>query len=372
MIERLHYFGATHRTAAIAAREKLAQGPQRLPCLLAAFRQLADEAIVLNTCGRFEMYLVSSESGPRNWPDVIAPVLGVSVESARSHLHAMTGRDVARHALRVAAGLDSRLLGEDQILSQVRAAFALAMCHRSGGPMLSALFRAAIHTGRRVRGETALGRRCQSFARLAVGTALDWLHAQITSSTQPVIVVLGTGTLARDVAEQLRQESAARLIFVSRHSDRARALAAEYHGEAHGVDALPHLLRGADVCIACATTTRPLITAESLPAGGPGLLIDLGVPRNIEAAAGGLPGVKLIHLDMLRDAEPLQDEAVHDAERIVSDELTRYVCWLAGRAAAPRIVQLLGQKSMPPGEAARERRRSLHASIMRLKEEAAA
>lgn len=394
MIERLHYFGATHRTAAIAAREKLAHGPERLPRLLSALGTLAEEAVVLNTCGRFEIYVVSPDAG--RWPTAIAPLLGISTQTMDRHMFAMTGRDVARHALRVAAGLDSRLLGEDQILSQIRAAFGLATRHKSSGPLLSALFRSAIHTGRRVRAETALGHRGRSYARLAVSAALNWLEMQFQEAKllpigrrpshmerdnsqgpgrlagPPVIVVIGTGTLARDVMQELKRVSFARPICVSRHTDRAQALAAEYHGEARGIDELPQLLCRTNVLIACATANAPLITSKMHPMSGPQLLIDLGVPRNIEPDIGGKRGLKLIQLDMLRDADPIQDEAVEVAERMVHEELSRYFGWLAGRSVAPQIVQMLSHANVPLGEAARENRRSLHARIVRLKEEAAA
>lgn len=372
MIERLHYFGATHRTAAITVREKLAPGPQRLPGLLSALRKASGEALVLSTCGRFEVYLASPEEGLVDDSGGLAAILNLPPELARRHLHSMAGRDAARHALRVAAGLDSRLIGEDQILAQVRSAFSLARREKACGPLLSALFQTAIHGGRQVRSETRLGHRGRSYAALAVSAAAAQLEHLDVPCGSPAVIVLGTGALARDVSDEIRRRSVAGLLIVGRHLDRVRALAAQYRGEPHGLDELPALLRRAGVLVACATTEAPLVTRDMIPASGGRLLIDLGMPRNIEQTAGDLPGVTLMHLDTMRGDSAIEREAIDEAERRVDVELARYERWLAGRAAAPRIVRILDRAGAAPGGASPELRRALHKRIIRLKEDAAA
>lgn len=393
MIERLLYLGTTHKTAALAVREQLAAGPERVPGLLSELRSLADEALVLNTCGRFEMYLVMSMSRQEDWPAWLGPILRQPASSLLEHLSMRTGKDAVGHALRVAAGLESRLIGEDQILGQIRRAFDLAMRQRAVGPMLSALFRAAIHAGRRVRTETELGRQSRSFARLAVEVVRSELaQLQARSSGGEVactgtILLLGTGSLARDVAEELKRGRIARLRFVSRHIGRAQQLAAEYHGEGYGLDALPSLLRTCDAFIACASSMHALISPWMFEGAGvattvcaeewsgraaPLTIVDLGVPRNVDPAVAALPDIVLRDLDAIIPPEAEYEDSVSAAEQIVDHELRRYLDWLRGRAAAPRITQLLCSAGPAADMSDRAVRRALHQRILQLKKEVAA
>lgn len=393
MIERLLYLGATHKTAALTVREQLAAGPERVPGLLSELRRLTDEALVLNTCGRFEIYLVMSMSRQEDWPAWLGPILRQPASLLLEHMSMRTGKDAVGHALRVAAGLESRLIGEDQILGQIRRAFDLAMRRRAVGPMLSALFRAAIHAGRRVRTETELGRRSRSFARLAVEVVRSELSCEPAHSTDGkitnarTILILGTGSLARDVAEELKRNRYTRLRFVSRHIGRAQQLAAEYHGEGYGLDALPSLLRTCDAVIACASSMHALISPWMFEGAGvattvcaeewsghavPLTIVDLGVPRNVDPAVAALPGIVLRDLDAIQPPEAEYEESVIAAEQIVDHELRRYLDWLRGRAAAPRITQLLCSAGPAADMSDRAVRRALHQRILQLKKEVAA
>jgi len=376
MIERLLYVGATHKTAALAARERVAPGLDRLPLLLASVRRHVDEAVIVNTCGRFELYAVAGEGARHEWPSWLGGALDQPVETLATTLHARTGIDTAAHVLRVAAGLESRITGENQILGQVRSAFVTATQAGSIGPILSALFRAAIHSGRRVRIETGLGRRSQSFAALAVET----LSTHLRDPASIRVLVIGSGSLAHDVADKSRRAGIREFHFVSRHLDRARLMAAEYGGIALTLDRLSQSNIAVDSVIACAGARQAMVTTKSAgilaarrrDKGRPLLMIDLGVPRNIEPDVGAMPGIQLRDLDMLGGATSAQTEEVAQAEAIVLEELRRFRFWLAGRRAAPRIVRMLARADNLAAGAARQLRRDLHEPIIRLKEEAAA
>ena len=376
MIERLLYVGATHKTAALAVRERLAPGLERIPLLLADVRRHVDEAVIVNTCGRFELYAVAGDRARHDWPSWLAGALDQPFATLATILHARTGIDAAAHILRVAAGLESRIMGEDQILGQVRSAFATANQVGSIGPMLSALFRAAIHAGRRVRFETGVGNGARSFAELAV----DTLSAHFRDAATIKVLVIGSGSLAHGVAERCRQVGIRDFHFVSRHVDRARLMAAEYGGIAVALDRLGESDIAVDSVISCAGARQTLVTnslAERLAigrrdTGRPLLMIDLGVPRNIDEHVGAIPGIVLRDLDMLGGVTSTQAEEIAQAEAILVEELRRFRYWLAGRSAAPRIVRMLAGAEGLAADAARQLRRDLHGPIIRLKEEAAA
>ncbi len=393
MIERLFYLGATHKTAALHVREQLAASPERLSRLLVELRRVADEALILNTCGRFEIYLVVSPARQLDWPVWLGPILKQPASTLREYLNMRSGTDAAVHALRVAAGLDSRIVGEDQILGQVRRAFELATRLRAVGPMLSTLFRTAIHAGRRVRMETSLGCHGRCFARLAVDAiqmALSEKPARSASedvSSPSTILILGTGGLARNVAEELWHTRTVRLRFVSRHVRRAQQLAAEFHGEGFGVDSLPRLLATADAVIGCAATSRPLIEAGMFVRArrphSPGAsgwfertrsltIVDLGMPRNVDPVVATLPGITQRDLESLGLHGAESDEDAFAAERIIDEAIRRFTDWLRGRAAAPRISNLLQSLRTADEPPTRAKRRELHQRILRLKQEAAA
>lgn len=376
MIERLLYLGATHKTAALAVRERLAPGLDRIPLLLAAVRRHVEEAVIVNTCGRFELYVIASDRARHEWPSWLAGALDQPIVTLATTLHARTGIDAAAHVLRVAAGLESRITGEDQILGQVRSAFATASQAGSIGPMLSALFRAAIHTGRRVRFETDVGNGARSFAGLAVET----LSAHFRDPTSIKVLVIGSGSLAHDVAGRCRRVGIREFHFVSRHLDRARLMAAEHGGIALALDRLADSDIAVDSMIACAGSQQAVIRvslAERLAArrrdkGCPLLMIDLGVPRNIDEDVGAIPGIVVRDLDMLGGVTSSHAGEITQAEAILFEELRRFRFWLAGRSAAPIIVRMLAGAEGLAADAARQLRRELHGPIVRLKEEAAA
>lgn len=435
-MDRLLYVGVTHKTAATAVRERLAAGPERAAALLKRLRSIVEECVVLSTCGRFELYMVVPPARQGEWPNILASVLNQPAPALANLLHARRGGDAARHALSVAAGLESRVLGEDQVLSQTRRAFALACEHGACGPVLSTLFRTAIHAGKRVRAETDINRAHRSIAHLAVREVLSMGGTGIQSSTgtqggtgvppvrgeqfirapshmssnRPLVVVIGTGAMGQEVAACLSRRGGCRLHVVGRHPKRISGLAERVGGCGHSLDDLAALIRRADAVIACAMVSRPLIVPMMLhgrsPQDHPLLLVDLGVPRNIDSACGSVIGVRLLDIEALtpycftrvgsinqggtgvppvadgQDARtPLDARTIRatdlcdplkQADRIIAEELSRFETWLRGRAAAPAIASLLRRADVPDRGRRRALRRALHARVVRLKREAVA
>ncbi len=362
MISRLLYLGATHKTTALAVREQLAAGPDRIAHLLDRLKAVAEEGLVLSTCGRFELYLLQEPSRRQDWPEYFNDAVGLSTSLCR-HFETLTGEAAARRALRVAAGLESRIIGERQVLGQVRQAFEQARMAHATGPLLSALFRSAIHTGKRVRCETSINRAARSFAESAV----DLLRQTLQSFTDRTLVVFGTGAMARHAASLLAKEPHRKLIVVSGHIDRAVALATEVGGFARTLSSLPDVLAEADAMICCASSRWGVVELSMTrrPVTKPLVIVDLGMPRNVDPSVGRLPGIRLIDLDRVPGAAAPGHDAMVHAERIVEQELGRLLKWIRQREVAPLVARL----AKP--DAGRTQRRELHRAIVQLKEDAA-
>lgn len=364
MISHLIYLGATHKTAAMAIREQLAAGPERIARLLDQLQSIAEERIVLSTCGRFEIYMVQDPTRHPQWPQYLSDVVGLSANAMRDHIETLRGEAAANRALRVAAGLESKIVGEHQILGQVRRAFESARLAHATGLILSAMFRSAIHTGKRVRSETSVGHQARSYAGLAV----DAVRQALGTVTHQTIAIFGSGAMAREAAALLSGDPRHKLIVISGHADRAAAIANEYRGRACTMDALPGVLAEADAMICCASSRWGILELNLArrPAAQPLTIVDLGMPRNVDPSVGGLPGIRLLDLDRIPGAMVPQVEAVGHAEQIVSHELDRLLKWIHDREVAPLVARL----HQPHASLAR--RRELHRAIIELKEGAAA
>jgi glutamyl-tRNA reductase len=364
MIGRLHYLGATHRSASLAVREQLAAGPEQIADLLDRLGGVSEERVVLSTCGRFEIYLAQTAEHHFDGLTKLSEVAGLSRDVMQRHVEILSGEAAARRALRVAAGLESKSIGEHQILGQVRSAFESAQLAGAVGPMLSTLLRAAIHTGKRVRNETSLGRLARSYAALAV----DALKHSVGAGTVKTVAVFGTGAMAREAAALLVRNLGDNLIVVSGHADRAAALANELQCQFATTELLPRVLADVDAIICCASSRWGLVEFHLAHHSPAKLLtlVDLGMPRNVDPSVANLAGIRLINLEQIPGATAPHREAVTRAEQIVECELARFVKWARERDAAAAISRL----AQPTG--GHERRRELHRTIIQLKEDAAA
>jgi glutamyl-tRNA reductase len=338
-----HVIGVSHHTTPVGVRERFASSPAEVRALLECEHTVDRSALLLSTCNRCELYW-SGDQDSESWFREFARERGVTEEHA---LIRLDGLDAVHHLFTVAAGLDSQILGETEILGQVRGAYDAARAAGTTTREMDAIFSAALSTGRRVRSETLLGRHPASVSSAAVDLAAA---DRMTGLARCRAVVLGAGEAAEGVLRSLHQHKVERTSLVNRNPDRASVLAAAWRAEARPWGALDELLRDADLLIVATGSSRPVIAARQLAQAVAGrereplIVMDLAVPRNVEPAARAVPGVRLYDLDDLQrlccPAAGTASAALAEAQRVVTEEIARLAQSLRGRAAAPRLAEL--------------------------------
>jgi len=325
-------------------RERLAFSEADLPSALRALAATdgVRECLLLSTCNRTEAYLVTAGSPRvREVAGVLGALRGTSVEVFAPYLRVAAGEDAARHVLRVAAGLESMIPGEAQILGQVRRAFLAGREAGTSGAVLHRLMQLALACGRRVRRETGLGQRNASIPH----AALALVERVLGGIAGRRVVVVGAGEMGGLAAKVFSQAGAAIAAVANRTPEHARDLARRYGAEWMGLEDLGGRLAGAEVLVVTAGADPPLLGPEVFAAVSgdrPVLVVDIAVPRGVAPDAGRLAGVTLVDLDALTPAapSPLPPETLATAESIVEDALGVFVRWMASRAAVPVIAAL--------------------------------
>ncbi len=293
----LHVIGITHRKADLALRERFARSAGEIAGLLGAAGDAGSTGLILSTCNRFEVYWW----GTAHWNDWFA---WQAVPVPRSGLVELQGLSAIRHLFTVASGLDSQILGETEILGQVRRAWRLARELGASARELDLVFAAALAAGRRVRRETSLGRHPASIGSVAVETAAPASGGW----TGRVALVIGAGEAARRVVTTLIERQA-RVHLLSRHAERARTVAEALGVAADSWESLDDWLVRADAVFTATSAPSAFLTRERLEAAAarrdsasPLVVVDLGVPRNVAPEVRGLAGLKILDLDDLRSA----------------------------------------------------------------------
>ncbi len=370
-IDRLLYLGITHQSAPLAIRELLHTDQDIWHEFMTAPNHLEPTSLlVLSTCDRFEIYALSSRESLNDWLAAIARVFGLSPSCLAPYTRSLTGDHAARHLLRVTAGMESRIIGEPHILSQLRQAFDQAKKIGTVGATLSALCRSAIHTGKRVRKETDINGHRQSIVSLTLQDMQRTLHRLQNSR----IAIVGTGTLASGFVAALKDEPT-RLVVVSDSLDRAQTLASTANALAWTREEFLNQLPAIDIVVMCTTCSSYILDTTMLASAALGDLSiwDLSSPRAVEPSVGHLYSVCLTHLDDLVQNLPDRPQGQRDCEDIVQQELSRLIDWSNHRRAAPKISRLIKttrHQASQDGQVIDTRR--LHHQIMRLKQEAAA
>ena len=314
------------------------------------------EAVLLSTCLRTEVYAVVERfhDGVAEIQEFLAEVSGTSVEALAEFCTIRFDDDVTNHLFAVASGLDSAVLGESEVLGQVRRAWERAQGEHSSGPVLGTLFRHAVETGKRVRSETAIARGITSLSHGAVALAANRHTGGLSGSR---VAVIGAGEMGEGVAQALDGRGVEHLIMANRTAERVETLVAGLPVsaadtvETRDLDDLVTLLGEVDVAFATVGTARPIVSRSDLEAaltrrtGRPDLVVvDLGVPRNVEPDASSLDGLVLLDMDDLRaavaDAITGRQDEVAAANGIVSDEVERYRAASRARDAAPMVSAL--------------------------------
>jgi glutamyl-tRNA reductase len=347
---RIVVAGASHATASFELLERLSVPPAEWETALAQLKLIASEALILSTCNRTEIYAVlPSDLKVTHVLQWLAGRTGVDVATLKGSAYVHLDEDAVRHALRVASGLDSMALGEDQIQAQFRRALHAARAAEALGPNLERLGAAALGCGKRVRAFTGLGHHALSLESIAVDSAL----ATDRTARHGSVVVIGSGNSASIVMRHLRDHGVRDVSVVGRSRGRAEGLAAATGARVVEWELLPELLVAADIVFCCTSAPHPVLTPELLlrrqivHPGRTLLCVDLGMPRDVDPAVAGVAGASVVSLDALgRLAATRRLDREHHvpaAVAIVERETTRFFDWLDARDRTGEIVRLRAQ-----------------------------
>lgn len=338
--------GLNHETAPVAIREQAVFGPEKLvPALqnLTAQRDI-DETAILSTCNRTEIYCRQQQPDGQAVVKWLCQFHALEPQQLHECLYHHPEEEAVKHAFRVASGLDSMVLGEPQILGQMKTAFATA--HKAGttGKILNRLFQNTFSVAKQVRTDTAIGASAVSIAYAAVDLAKK-IFADLGTKT---VLLIGAGETIELVARHLTNNGVRHIIVANRSVERAELLTSRISGEAIALSELPNRLADADIIIASTASTLPILgkgaveSALKLRRHKPIFMVDLAVPRDIEAEVGGLADVFLYTVDDLKQIieENISSrrDATDEAEKIIALETIRFMHWLRGLNAVPTIL----------------------------------
>lgn len=350
---KLQMVGCSHHSSGVAIREKLAFSKEQAREALAKLRERypESEAVLLSTCNRVELYLASLQ--PDHCPthhdlvQFLADFHGVDAEGVFNELFEHTGEDFVRHLFTVAASLDSMVIGEAQILVQVKQAYELATTAESTGPLTNAAFQAALRVAKRVTNETAIQQKRVSIPSVAVA---DYAKEFFERFDDKTVLVIGAGEMAEETLRYLIDEGVREVRIVNRNLTRAEELASRMIGRALPWSELHAQLVVADLVVSATGASEAIVTAEMFKEivqqrfQRPLLILDLAMPRDIEPAVGDFTGVYLCSIDDLTKVcernKKEREKEWPKAERIIEEETARFMADLNHRATAPTIRRL--------------------------------
>jgi len=363
--------GLSHKSAPVATLERAVVSGDTLTKLLRDLVQAEPvaEAFVISTCNRVEVYadVDRFHAGVTAICELLARHCGVPSPELTPHLYVHYEERAISHLLAVAAGLDSMVVGEDQILGQVRSAVKLAEEHGTGGRVLGELGRLALRTGKRARAETTIGRAGLSLLSAAMEVAADEVADEVAAGQAGTdtlsgrrVLVVGAGSMSALAAATAARSGAASIAVANRtkeHAERVAATVGTYPTTVSGLDTLPAALAAADVVISCTGATGHVITIDVICAAlaarsgsdpetpesprGPLVIMDLAMPRDVEPGVADLPGVVLIGMDQLREhASAIRDDDVAAVRAILEAELASYQSAMDAARVAPVVVAL--------------------------------
>ena len=339
--------GVNHRTVPLELLERLAVPGERLPKALhdLVTRDSVGEAVVLSTCNRTEIYVHAEKfhGAVADVRDFLCQLAFLAPEELSDHLYTFHDAAAVAHLFSVAAGLDSAVLGESEILGQVRVAWEVAATEGAAASSLHLLFRHALEVGKRVRTETSIGRSSVSVSSAAVALASERLGG--LDGTR--VLVLGAGEMGEGMLVSLVAAGVSDVRVANRTATRASELAARVGGRAIPMTELGAALADVDLLLTSTGASEHLVDAASLDAranGRPLLIVDVAVPRDVDPSAGRLPGVTLLDMDDLR---AFADVGIAERRReigkvrdLIDEEVARFRDVVTGREVAPLIAAL--------------------------------
>lgn len=351
-MHRLLLLGLNHTTAPLEVREKLAFNAQQCRHALAAFRSKFEqcEAVLLSTCNRVELYTARAAHGHptlEEMVDFLAEFHGVAPEQFHEHLYHKRDRAVVEHLFAVTSSLDSMVLGETQILGQVRDAYDLSRAVESSGGLLNPLFQRAVAVGKQVMRETSLAEGRLSVASVAV----DYARQIFETFTDKTVLFIGAGKMATIALQNFAALGPGRLLLCNRDPGKAAALAGRFGGEAVPYERLEDHLVAADIVVSSTGSAHPIITRKlfarvlRLRRYRTVFLMDIAVPRDVEASVADLhEHVYLRNLDDLQQVvqatQAQRSGAIESAKNIVTAQVEEFATWLRAREMGPAIERL--------------------------------
>ena len=350
---KLRVIGCSHHTSSVEVRERLAFSPAQTRVALAQLRQRYPdcETVVLSTCNRVELYFAAEQAErcptQHQVVEFLADFHRFSPADMFGTLFERAGEDAVRHLFTVAASLDSMVVGEAQILSQVKQAYEQANAGDATGPITHSAFQAAIRVAKRVARETAINQKRVSIPSIAVA---DFAKQFFERFDDKNVVVIGAGEMGEETVRYLVDEGAKQITIVNRSPEKAADLAAKLSGTVAPWDDLHRLLVHADLVVSTTGATQPIVRLEEFRkidqerAQKTLLVLDLAVPRDFDPAIGSLPGVYLFSIDDLKktcDANrKAREKEWPKAQRIIDEETARFVAELNHRSTGPTIRRL--------------------------------
>ncbi len=340
--------GLNHRTGPLSVLERVAMSSHEIPKAVSAIVQLDNvrEAVVVSTCNRTEIYAVAEKfhGAYADLRDFLCTLSDLSADELHPHLYSQHDDAAVQHLFEVASGLDSAVLGESEILGQLRSAWDVAREEGGARTTLNLLFRSAIGVGKRARTETAIARGTASVSHAAVELAAH----QLGDLQGRRVAVLGAGAMGEGIAVALRSAGVGDVTVVNRTADRGRALADRIQGTAVDFGQLAAVLADVDVVLTGTGADEPVITREMIAAyrasGAPLLLVDIAVPRDVTPDVVTIPGVTLFDLDALNTwaerGRAQRRAEVDNVRRIISEEAEAFILEAAALQAAPLVTSL--------------------------------
>ncbi|GIF43602.1 glutamyl-tRNA reductase [Actinoplanes xinjiangensis] len=336
--------GASYRTADVAVLERLVIPESSVPDLLQRLvaQPYVGEAVVVSTCNRVEVYAAVSgfHGGLGDICNVLAEHSGIPATELAGHLYVHYGEAAVRHSFRVSSGLDSMVVGEAQILGQLRDAYHSATEVDSAGRLLHELMQQTLRVGKRAHAETGIDKAGQSVVTAALDVAADHLGGDLTG--RPALII-GAGAMGSLSVATLTRNGVGPLRITNRSHDRADRLAEAYGATAIPFDQLDAVLREVDIVVCATASTVPVLTRERLERVGKDLIVlDLAVPRDVAPDAAGLPGLTVIDIDSLANSRRSNPAAAETAavEQIVAGEVDNFLGWMRGSEIAPTVAAL--------------------------------
>ncbi len=347
---QLTLVGLSHKTAPVEIREKLTFPANRQEEALSFLTSSADvvEAVILSTCNRTEIYAVTraDSDGPGSIIDFLSDYHDLDRHDLVRYLYMSEGEAVVKHLFRVVASLDSMVIGEAQILGQVKEAYDHGFQHNATGRIFNKLFRQSFEVGKRVRTETAIGESAVSISYAAVELAKKVFE----SLRGRTILVLGAGKMSELTAKHLLCNGVSSVLVANRTYDRAVELASQFDGEAIRYDDLFVRMADADIVISSTAATEYVVTKAKVEEalrhrrGRPLFLIDIAVPRDIEPTVNQLDDVFLYDIDDLSSVVDANlEDRMHEAERadgIIAEEMEAFEAWLESMEVVPTVAAI--------------------------------